>query len=130
MRTYPVKSDSGGPTPIFQIDSIYMSARAIAALLSRSDNVSNVRLGRAIPGETRDVKVRFDYLGQPFMVWEPFGDNSRYWIGPADMVQGEPDVPTPPSIDSLRLTFDQHRPQFLRAVVGDILTLNFLKGRP
>jgi len=130
MRTYPVRSDSGAPTPIFQIDSIYMSARAIASLLSRSDHVTNVRLGRNIPGETRDVKVRFDYQGRPFMVWEPFGDNSRYWIGPADMVEGESEVPTPPSIDSLRRTFDQYRPFFLRAVIGNILTLSFLRGRP
>jgi hypothetical protein len=29
-----------------------------------------------------DVRLRFSYLGDDYEVYEPFGDNSRYWIGP------------------------------------------------
>ena len=27
------------------------------------------------------------FKGESFDVWEPFGDNSRYWIGPSDEPQ-------------------------------------------
>jgi hypothetical protein len=28
------------------------------------------------------VHIRFLYRGREYIVWEPFGDNSRWWIGP------------------------------------------------
>ena len=30
----------------------------------------------------RATFTRFKYHGEPFVVWEPYGDSSRYWIGP------------------------------------------------
>lgn len=30
----------------------------------------------------REERVSFLLHGEPCVVWEPFGDNSRYWIGP------------------------------------------------
>ena len=29
-------------------------------------------------------RFSFSFLGRPCVVNEPFGDNSRYWIGPAE----------------------------------------------
>jgi len=29
-----------------------------------------------------EVFCEFEIQGQIFIAWEPFGDNSRYWIGP------------------------------------------------
>jgi hypothetical protein len=29
-----------------------------------------------------EERYTFTYLGVPCVVWEPWGDNSRYWIGP------------------------------------------------
>jgi hypothetical protein len=91
--------------------------------------VANVRLGSAIRGETSDVRVRFDYLGQPFIVWEPFADNSRYWIGPADMVQGEPEIAVVPNTEPLREVFERYDPHPIRAMIGSVLTLSFLRTR-
>jgi hypothetical protein len=31
------------------------------------------------------------FHGVPFVVWEPWGDNSRYWIGPA-VTKAAPDL--------------------------------------
>jgi hypothetical protein len=30
------------------------------------------------------VHVRFSFKGNQFIVWEPFGDNSRLWIIPQE----------------------------------------------
>jgi len=30
-----------------------------------------------------EVFCEFELLGERFNVWEPFGDNGRYWIGPS-----------------------------------------------
>jgi hypothetical protein len=45
----------------------------------------------------------FDIDGRRFSIWEPFGDSSRYWIGP------EPPEPCK-EIDIVRAAFLQARP--------------------
>jgi GNAT superfamily N-acetyltransferase len=45
--------------------------------------VSNVRPRKLWVGP-QDVHIRFTYRGQECIVWEPYGDNSRWWIGPDD----------------------------------------------
>src|SRR3954466_3461405 len=120
MHTYAIRSDSGTATPIFQVETVYISPRALVDVLSRTENVTNVKRGKAIPGETSDVVARFEYLGRPFMVWEPFADSGRYWIGPADMVEGEPDV-APSDTTALRLEFERYRPHIVRAIVGNLV---------
>lgn len=36
--------------------------------------------------------MRFKYLNQEFVVWEPYGDSSRYWIGPDEPADGTLDI--------------------------------------
>jgi hypothetical protein len=54
-----------------------------------------VRVLESVPGVTEvrrggswfsgdENRAYFLFHGVPFVVWEPWGDNSRYWIGPAD----------------------------------------------
>lgn len=31
-----------------------------------------------------EIHTEFTFDGANFVVWEPFGDNSRFWIGPSD----------------------------------------------
>ncbi|MCY1562005.1 hypothetical protein D9M68_993370 [compost metagenome] len=56
------------------------------------------------------------------MVWEPFGDNSRYWIGPQE---AERDV----DFATVEMAFKQYRPALLRKVLGDLIGLKFLPRR-
>ena len=37
-------------------------------------------------------RAYFLFHGVPFVVWEPWGDNSRYWVGPADTKTRLPDI--------------------------------------
>ncbi len=32
-----------------------------------------------------DVRLTFVFRGVPWIVWEAWGDSSRYWIGPRDV---------------------------------------------
>ncbi len=35
-----------------------------------------------------EIHTEFTFDGAKFVVWEPFGDNSRFWIGPSDEETG------------------------------------------
>lgn len=68
-----------------------------------------------------EAHVKFTYQGQPCIVWEPYGDSSRYWIGPesADVFAGD--------MAPVEKVFAGYRPPLHRTLVGDLLTLRFLK---
>ena len=58
---------------------------------------------------SNDDRFAFAYLGRNCVVHEPFGDNSRYWIGP---VEKEPPIDMTPVRDAFprfrfRMTFDR-----------------------
>lgn len=125
MKVYPVIADNGSETPIFQIDNVFISPRTVVHLLQDVDGVKDVQLRRFLT-RPRDIHARFTYHGRPFIVWEPYGDNSRFWIGPADMVEGEPAVADVPPLSELRRRFEQYRPPLHRTLVGGLLTLPFL----
>ena len=38
-----------------------------------------------------DVHIRLQHHGRAHVVWEPYGDSTRWWVGPAD--ENAPDVP-------------------------------------
>jgi hypothetical protein len=63
--------------------------------------------------------MRFRYYDREFIVLEPYGDNSRYWIGP------DGDANTSVDVTELRLVFDHYTPSPLVKFFGDIVTLNF-----
>jgi len=46
-----------------------------------------------------DDRFAFTFLGRPCVVNEPFGDNSRYWIGPVDL---DPPLDMRPIQDAFR----------------------------
>lgn len=89
-------------------------------LLKQVEGVTDVQLGGHF-GSSNDIRIEFKYLDRDYVVWEPFGDNSRYWIGPKDQ---EKDVT---NISELENIFEQYRPPFYRALFGDLLTLRPFK---
>ena len=79
MRTYPIEDDSG-TILAFEIDA-QLIGWGLARVLRRIEGVSDVRPRKWWVGSA-DVHMRFNYRGREYVVWEPFGDNSRWWIGP------------------------------------------------
>jgi len=129
MKTYPLFKKNGIREPIFEIDKIYIAPAALFRLLVTVEGVTEVR-PRKIFLKPSDIRVEFRYLQRPYIVWEPFGDNSRFWIGPADMVSGAQPVPqldSPNDIFVLEDTFKRYRPPLHRAILGDVVTLRCLR---
>ena len=128
MRTYPVFNKDGVRSPVFQIENVYAGTATVARLLASVEGVTDVKQ-RQMFSKSRDILVEFKYLGRPYIVLEPWGDNSRYWIGPADMVSGEDAVAaldSPDDICRLEDAFKAYRPPFPRKLLGDILNLRFI----
>lgn len=119
MKTYPVRSKDGTRTFAFEIENIYIPPSTAARLLSKVEGVSNVEL-RKIFSKWQEVHVKFRYRGQPYMVWEPFGDSSRYWVGPMEEANDADDI------NPLELAFNHYRPPCYRSLLGDFLTLRFV----
>jgi hypothetical protein len=131
MQTYLVSDKQGVRAPIFQVENAYIGPATIAKLLAQVQGVSDVRRRKPF-SKSSDVHIEFYYLGRPYIVWEPFGDNSRYWIGPADMVSGVPDVANlehPEDIANLEEVFKRYRPPLYRALLGDVISLRVFRRK-
>ena len=99
MKTYRLH-DTKNDFNAFEIENSHISIRGIVELLQSNPSVSEILSQSSIAafldnsvilsGFTRpllpeispEVRIQFNYKGNVFWVWEPFGDNSRYWIGP------------------------------------------------
>ena len=76
MRTYPLYREDGSLFA-FEITSAWVSFFRLFATLRSVAGVADIR--RNCFNEDR---ASFMYLGERWVVNEPFGDNSRYWVGP------------------------------------------------
>ena len=82
MNTYPLRNKDNR-TFAFEIENIYIGINKVAVLLRSAPNVADIGV-RKLFSPVQDIHIEFTYMGTAFIVWEPFGDNSRYWIGPKD----------------------------------------------
>jgi hypothetical protein len=116
MKIYPVIAANGTNSDAFEIENAYISIRSIAKLLNQINDVTSVR-SKKLFSSASDIHIEFNYRDQPYVVWEPFGDNSRYWIGPRDerKFEGENII--------LEQAFISYKPPFYRSIIGDIMTL-------
>ena len=63
----------------FEITSLWVTFRPLIALLRSVEGVSDVRRNYL-----NDDRLSFRFHKAQFVVFEPFGDNSRYWVGPME----------------------------------------------
>ena len=119
MRTFPIQN-AVGITYAFEIENAYISAADVASTLARVDGVSGTLPRR--PSSSGKFLVTFQFRGHDCVVWEPFGDNSRYWIGPKE---AERDV----DVAEVEKAFKQYQPAALRRLLGGLLSLRFLLRR-
>jgi hypothetical protein len=76
VKTYPI-CRSDGSLHAFEVSSSWATFGPLYRILRSIDGVTDVR--RNFFGEDR---ISFSFLGVPCVVHEPWGDSSRYWIGP------------------------------------------------
>lgn len=88
MKVYELGSPGDRPYA-FEVNTWSLSGRALRRILESVAGVTDVRLTASLLSRDEN-RAYFRFHGVPFVVWEPFGDNSRYWIGPDSQ-----DVPAP-----------------------------------
>lgn len=117
LDTYPIYSKDGRLLA-FEIENAYIGLRKIMAVLITISGVSNVRKRRLF-GSPSDIHVEFMYLNKDFIVWEPYGDNSRYWIGPKKTEDATNEI------RQIENAFKLYRPSFAVKLLGDLVLLKF-----
>lgn len=122
MDTYPVKNDDGRISA-FEVESSYISIGRIKKLLSEVSHVSNLLSRRPFSGNS-EFRLGFTYAGVPFVVLEPFGDNSRYWIGP----ENDSNPSDLEQVANLELIFKGYKPPIPIKILADIVTLKFIRS--
>jgi len=119
MRIYELHRDDGYFLA-FEIENVYVRPKKVGKILSTVEGVTDVRASKPLK-EWRDVRVAFEYLGTEYIVWEPYNDSSRYWIGPEQESKQSLDIDIAP----LAKAFSDYEPPFLVKVFGDLISLNF-----
>lgn len=102
----------------FEIENVYISPSKIAILLNSIDSVCDVRT-RKLFRSPCDIHNEFKYLNKNFIVYEPYGDSSRYWIGPKDTEDKAIEI------KDIENVFKKYKPLFIVKIFGDIISLNF-----
>lgn len=92
MRVYEL-AQPGEPPYAFEVDNLRLSMfrSTLRRILESVPGVTEARRGGGWFSSDEN-RAYFLFHGVPFVVWEPFGDNSRYWIGPADTTKAAPDI--------------------------------------
>ncbi len=104
MRVHNLK-DSEGRVFAFEVSNAIIGRSGACAIVAGIPGVSGVR--RRSKGDPAEDRCYFDLEGQRFLVMEPFGDNSRYWVGP------EPPAWCP-QVEPVRQAFLAARPWAVR----------------
>lgn len=115
MNTHPSVDEKSGCTFAFEIDNIYVSLAAVARILAAVPGVSDVRKRRPF-SKWEEIHIWFRFADHDCVVWEPFGDNSRYWIGP----QTPTDIF---DISPVEDAFKRYQPPILHRVLGNLLSV-------
>ena len=117
MNIYPDENMEQNASVGFEIDNIYVSLKTIARILNSIDGVADVNKRRLF-SKWDDIHIWFRYIDHECVVIEPYGDNSRYWIGPKNPEEKF-------DFSSIDVAFKKHQPPPMAKLFGDLVTLNF-----
>ena len=102
MQVYEIK-DGSGRIFAFEVDNGLLGRQAVIRIIERLPQAKLLKVPKLFSWFREDVFCKFEIMGHLFLVLEPFGDNSRYWIGPQDNAWYK-------EIDIIRDAFVKHRP--------------------
>lgn len=86
MKTYPIFRNNGSLHG-FEIDNFWISFENLTKILRSVEGVTDIKTI-----DYSDDRMTFLFNGELCVVHEPFGDNSRYWIGPRDAANSILDI--------------------------------------
>jgi hypothetical protein len=106
MKLYELL-DSAGRVFAFEIENAFISRESVVRVAISIPGTVITHRPRLLSWFREEQFCEFLLQGQLFVAWEPFGNNSRYWIGP------EPPEWCP-QVDTVRNAFLQFQPLLLR----------------
>lgn len=80
MRVYDLKDDRGRVIS-FEVENLFLSRNRTGRIIRRIPNVNVTKGPQLFSFSEADEFCEFEIQGEKFVACEPFGDNSRYWIG-------------------------------------------------
>ncbi len=97
MKTYPLLNDADKVIG-FEVSNLFFpSSASVSRFFAKCPGVQITRQ-RKMFESGNEIHVELVLEGTTFIVWEPFGDNSRYWVG----LKEESDLESDIESDSLR----------------------------
>ena len=88
MKIYEIR-DHDGRLFAFEVNNTLLGRRAACRIARGIPGAQVVRQPQLLSWWREDVFCEFVIGTSRFEIWEPFGDNSRYWIGPAGVNAGD-----------------------------------------
>jgi hypothetical protein len=101
--------DAEGKVFAFEVDAA-LGRRGLCRLVSKISGVRLLAKPRLFSWFKEEAFCSFQLGGVTFEALEPFGDNSRYWVGPKP-------VQFAPQINLVRAAFERHTPLLDRSVL-------------
>jgi hypothetical protein len=121
METYPVGDKTPGRRAYaFEVENAYLEPGTIVRLLTSVVGVTHVR-ERGLFSGSKELHAEFRYMNRDYVVCEPSGENTRYWIGPR--TQSGSAV----SIGLIEDVFKRYRPPLRLQLIGDLMSLTLVK---
>jgi len=81
MKIFDVRN-ADGELLAFEVRNTWLTRPGVARIVRRIPGVQLVRTPHYFQRRAQDEFCEFVVGGATFIAWEPFGDSSRYWIGP------------------------------------------------
>ena len=116
MKTYDFK-DADGRVFAYEVDNFHLGRNGLCRLVTRIPGCIVARKPNWFrwPFRGEDEFCEFELDGIRFVVWEPWGDNCRYWVGPKSEEGSSPKWC--PQVERVREAFGRARP-FLGLLFG------------
>jgi hypothetical protein len=84
--------DESGRVFAFEVDVTLRGRRGVCSVVRRIPGVVVTKAPRFVSWFREETFCEFEFGGVAFQAVEPFGDNSRYWIGPKDAPAWHPEI--------------------------------------
>ena len=80
MKTSPIL-DENGKLHAFDIENLKITRKGTIKIINKIPGVKILRKPKLFSLFKQEEFFEFDLNGIQFVIWEPYGDSSTYWIG-------------------------------------------------
>ena len=81
MKTYELL-DENGRLSAFEISNTETDRRGVCRIVQSIAGAKLIRKPKWFSWFREEEFCEFEVDGEKYVAWEPYGDNSRYWVGP------------------------------------------------